>query len=80
MTFIYISISLKSSNIPENKSQVFERRTAQLHNDFCVWKFKDAPVAPHSILEIAQIVSPISSRQLLLSSFEVHDCFLETLF
>ena len=26
MTFIYISISLKSSNIPENKSQVFERK------------------------------------------------------
>ena len=25
MTFIYISISLKTSNILENKSQVFER-------------------------------------------------------
>ena len=25
MTFIYLSISLKSSNILENKSQVFER-------------------------------------------------------
>ena len=25
MTFIYISISLKTSNIIENKSQVFER-------------------------------------------------------
>ena len=25
MTFIYISISLKSSNILENKSQVFEK-------------------------------------------------------
>ena len=25
MTFIYISISLKSSNVLENKSQVFER-------------------------------------------------------
>ena len=33
MTFIYIYISLKTSNILENKSQVFERVIAQLHND-----------------------------------------------
>ena len=35
MTFISISISLKNSNILENKSQVFERRdfTTAVHND-----------------------------------------------
>ena len=35
MTFISISISLKNSNILENKSQVFERRdfTSAVHND-----------------------------------------------
>ena len=35
MTFISISISLKNSNILENKSQVFERRdfTTAAHND-----------------------------------------------
>ena len=36
MTFISISISLKTSNIFENKSQVFERSdwTITVHNDF----------------------------------------------
>ena len=35
MTFISISISLKTSNILENKSQVFERSdcTITVHND-----------------------------------------------
>ena len=35
MTFIFISISLKTSNIFENKSQVFERSdwTTTVHND-----------------------------------------------
>ena len=35
MTFISISISLKTSNILENKSQVFERSdfTISVHND-----------------------------------------------
>ena len=35
MTFISISISLKTSNILENKSQVFERNdfTITVHND-----------------------------------------------
>ena len=35
MTFIYIYISLKTSNILENKSQVFERSdcTITVHND-----------------------------------------------
>ena len=35
MTFISISISLKTSNILKNKSQVFERsdRTITVHND-----------------------------------------------
>ena len=35
MTFISISISLKSSNIIENKSQVFERSNCKItvHND-----------------------------------------------
>ena len=35
MTFISISVSLKSSNILENKSQVFERSdcTITVHND-----------------------------------------------
>ena len=33
MTFIYISISLKLSNILENKSQVSERSDCKLHND-----------------------------------------------
>ena len=35
MTFIYITISLKTSNILENKSQVFERSdcTITVHND-----------------------------------------------
>ena len=35
MTFISISISLKTSNIFENKSQVFERSdsTMTVHND-----------------------------------------------
>ena len=35
MTFISISISLKTSNILENKSQVFERSdcTIAVHND-----------------------------------------------
>ena len=37
MTFISISISLKTSNILENKSQVFERSdcTITVHNDLC---------------------------------------------
>ena len=37
MTFISISISLKTSNIFENKSQVFERSdcTITVHNDLC---------------------------------------------
>ena len=36
MTFISISVSLKTSNILENKSQVFERSdcTVTVHNDF----------------------------------------------
>ena len=35
MTFIYFSISLETSNIFENKSQVFERSdyTITVHND-----------------------------------------------
>ena len=35
MTFIFISISLKTSNILESKSQVFERNdfTITVHND-----------------------------------------------
>ena len=35
MTFIFISISLKTSNIFENKSQLFERNdwTTTVHND-----------------------------------------------
>ena len=37
MTFISIFISLKTSNILENKSQVFERSdcTITVHNDLC---------------------------------------------
>ena len=37
MTFISISIPLKTSNIIENKSQVFERSdcTITVHNDLC---------------------------------------------
>ena len=34
MTFIYIYISLKTSNVLENKSQVFSKEViAQLHKD-----------------------------------------------
>ena len=33
MTFIYISVSLKTSNILENKSQCLKEVIAQLHND-----------------------------------------------
>ena len=32
MTLIYIYISLKTSNVLENKSQVFERSDCVLHN------------------------------------------------
>ena len=49
-------------------------------SDFYVHKFKDAPILPHLILDIVQIASQISSRYLLLTSFEVHDCLLESLF
>ena len=37
MTFVSISISLKTSNILEHKSQVFERSdcTITVHNDLC---------------------------------------------
>ena len=42
MTFISISISLKTSNIFENKSQVFERSdcTITVHNDLCYNELK----------------------------------------
>ena len=42
MTFISISISLKTSNILENKSQVFERSdcTITVHNDLCYNELK----------------------------------------
>ena len=42
MTFISISISLKTSNIFENKSQVFERSdwTITVHNDLYYHELK----------------------------------------
>ena len=42
MTFISISISLKISNILENKSQVFERsnRKITVNNDLCYNELK----------------------------------------
>ena len=42
MTFISISISLKTSNILENKSQVFKRSdcTITVHNDFIIMNLK----------------------------------------
>ena len=42
MTFIFISISLKTSNIFENKSQVLERSdwTITVHDDFYYNKLK----------------------------------------
>ena len=42
MMFISISISLKTSNIFENKSQVFERIdcTITVHNDLCYNELK----------------------------------------
>ena len=42
MTFISISISLKTSNILENRSQVFERSdsTITVHNDLYYNKLK----------------------------------------
>ena len=42
MAFISISISLKTSNIVENKPQVFERSdcTITVHNDLCYNELK----------------------------------------
>ena len=42
MTFISTSISLKTSNILKNKSQVFERSdcTITVHNDLCYNELK----------------------------------------
>ena len=42
MAFIFISISLKTSSILENKSQVFERTdgTITVHNDLCYNELK----------------------------------------
>ena len=42
MTFISISISLKTSNISENKSQVFERSDSAItaHNDLYYNEFR----------------------------------------
>ena len=51
-----------------------------IFSDSCVRKFKDVPVTPHLILEIVQIASQLSSTKLLLTSFEVHDCLLKSLF